>query len=100
MNKTDSLDSSHEHKNEELVKRTNIEDSPFEIITINNEHWGVIGKYRITEKSESKYKIQKQLKDITWNMIVTVILVLMQENLVIHDEIKREMRKTKKRINP
>jgi vacuolar-type H+-ATPase subunit F/Vma7 len=39
-------------------------------------HFGVMGDYRITEKSNSKKEIKKQLENITWNRIIQVVMIL------------------------
>jgi translation elongation factor P/translation initiation factor 5A len=67
-------------KNEELVKREDVKDSPFQIITIDGKTFGVMGKYRITEASNSKRKIKEELSKITWNRIIQVIMLLNEVN--------------------
>jgi hypothetical protein len=63
-------------KGEEMIKRKNIKDSPFEIITIDKESFGVMGEYRITEKYKTVTKVKEELEKITWNRIVQVIMIL------------------------
>ena len=70
---------------EELVKRENIDDSPFQIITQEGYSFGVMGEYRVTDKDNDKNKIKKELKKITWNRIVQVIMIL--------DELKTKINK-------
>ncbi len=74
-----------ENSGEELVKRENIEDSPFQIITQEGYSFGVMGEYRVTDKDNDKSKIKKELKKITWNRIVQVIMIL--------DELKTKINK-------
>lgn len=70
-----------ENKGEELIKRLEVENTPFMIITSDERSWGVLGNYRITEFGKKK-DILKELKEITWNRIIQVIMILneIQEN--------------------
>ena len=52
---------------EELIKRVQIKDSPFEVITQDGYSFGVMGNYRLTEKSNDAKEVAKELKKITWN---------------------------------
>jgi len=63
---------------EELIQRKDVKDTPFTIIskTDTNEHFAVIGEYRITEVYDSKNKVEKEVKKITWNRIVQVMMIL------------------------
>ncbi len=74
--------------NKELVERENLKDTPFEIITIDNESFGTMGEYRITEKNKSKEEIKKELGKITWNRIIQIVMIL--------EEIKEKINKTNK----
>ncbi len=77
-------------KNEELVKRQNIKDTPFTMISIDGEHFGVMGDYRITEKYMDKKKLERDLKKVTWNRITQIYMILEEEK----ERVKNE--KTKK----
>jgi len=61
---------------EELVKRKQLKDSPFEIITQEGYSFGVMGEYRVTEKADTVKEIEKELKKITWNRIIQVVMIL------------------------
>lgn len=65
-------------QNEELLVKTDIEGTPFTVISVKdtNEHFGVMGKYRITETHDTKEEVIDILKQITWNRIVQVILLI------------------------
>lgn len=62
--------------NSELVGREEIKNSPFHVVTIDGESFGVMGDYRLTEKNRSKKEVVKQLKSITWNRVIQVIMIL------------------------
>jgi hypothetical protein len=71
----------------ETIKREDVKDSPFTIITVDEGSFGVMGEYRLTEVGNIK-EIRKQLKTITWNRIVQVIMLL--------DEMKNNLKTNKK----
>lgn len=60
----------------EVIERFQVEKSPFTIISVNGEHFGVMGEYRMTESYESRGACEKELKQITWNRIIQVMMVL------------------------
>ena len=64
---------------EELVKREDIKDTPFTIVTIEEESFGAMGGFRLTEKG-TKEEIKKELEEITWNRIVQVMMILNELN--------------------
>jgi len=66
--------------NKELIEREEIENSPFTIITVEGKSFGVMGKYRLTEEGKDKDEVRKELKEITWNRIIQVMMILDQIN--------------------
>ena len=70
---------------EELIKRKQVKDSPFEVITQDGYSFGVMGNYRLTEKSNDAKDVEKQLKKITWNRIIQIVMIL--------DEVKSKIKK-------
>lgn len=68
----------NEQEGEELVTRKQIDDSPFTIIGTEGKFFGTVGKYRITEPMKTEKAVEKELKDITWNRIVQVMLILIE----------------------
>lgn len=75
----------------ETIKREEIKDSPFHVITIEGESFGVMGDYRLTEKANNAREIKKQLSKITWNRIVQVIMLLDEVKTKINNKIKKEV---------
>ena len=71
----------------ETIKREDVKDSPFTIITIEGKSFGTMGEYRLTEEGNIK-EIRKQLKTITWNRVIQVIMLL--------DEMKNNLKTNKK----
>jgi hypothetical protein len=74
--------------NEELIKRVQIKDSPFEVITQQGYSFGVMGNYRLTEKSNDAKEVAKELKKITWNRVIQIVMIL--------DEVKSKIKKQEK----
>mgnify|MGYP000732563874 CR=1 FL=1 len=70
---------------EELIKRVQIKDSPFEVITQDGYSFGVMGNYRLTEKSNNAKEVAKELKKITWNRVIQIVMIL--------DEVKSKIKK-------
>tara|TARA_R110002012_G_scaffold26191_3_gene85601 strand:+ start:84 stop:389 length:306 start_codon:yes stop_codon:yes gene_type:complete len=75
----------------ETIKREEIKDSPFHVITIEGQSFGVMGDYRLTEKSASASEVKEELSKITWNRIVQVIMLLDEVKSKINNKIKKEI---------
>jgi hypothetical protein len=69
VNKKDSL-------SKEMIERDEIKDSPFTVITMEGQSFGVMGDYRLTEKSDTKEEVIEKLEKITWNRIIQVMMIL------------------------
>ena len=61
-----------------LVSRKEVKETPFEIISLNdkNEHFAVLGEYRLTEKYGDPRMAEKEVEKITWNRLIQVIMVI------------------------
>ena len=68
-------------ENKELITRKNVKDSPFEVIGITdkNEYFAVLGEYRITEKFKSEKEAIKEVKGISWNRVIQVMMILIEK---------------------
>ena len=67
-----------QNSNYELMERTDIEDTPFTIITTEEGSFGVMGKFRITEKG-TYTDVKKELEKITWNRVIQVTMLLWEQ---------------------
>ena len=85
---TDVSTTASKKSGKELIKREDIPNSPFEVITTDGKSFGVMGKFRITEEG-TKAQIKKELKEITWNRIIQVIMLLSQ----LQEEQKQQTKK-------
>lgn len=65
---------------EELIKKTNVPNSPFHVISLKdqNQHFGCLGQFRITELHDTFKEAEKDTKAITWNRIIQVITLVNQ----------------------
>lgn len=73
-------------KNKELVERHEIENSPFTVIKTENDVFGTMGKYRITEPYDSIEECEKALKEFSWNRVMQVVMLLVEELTPRKDE--------------
>lgn len=60
----------------EMVERNLIEGSPFTVISVEDKHFGVMGEYRVTEEMKSRGEVEDELRCITWNRIIQVMMIL------------------------
>lgn len=69
----------------ELIKRFEVENSPFTIIWEENIGWyAVIGNYRMTEARQTKEAIEKEIKVPTWEMIIRVVGIITESIIKIN----------------
>lgn len=78
MTKVKKLNVDEPTQTEELIKREDVENSPFQVITTEEGSFGVMGKYRLTEVYKDKKTAIKDLKKITWNRLVQVFMLLQE----------------------
>ncbi len=71
-----NVEKTKDNSSEELVKRKTIENTPFEIITVDGKSFGAMGQYRVTEPKDTVKKVETELKKITWDRIVQVVMIL------------------------
>jgi translation elongation factor P/translation initiation factor 5A len=75
-------------KSKQLIKKIDIKDSPFQVVTVDGRSFGVMGQYKVTEDSDSVREVKEKLEAITWNRIIQVVLLL--------DDIKNKVNKEEK----
>lgn len=74
-----------------LIEFTDVENTPFKIVSQENEFFGIMGKHRITEKYEDKEQLEKELRAFDWNRLVQVMVILTEElNKDVLTELKEE----------
>jgi len=77
--------------NKQTIERIEIKDSPFHVITIEGESFGVKRNYRLTKKTRSNDECVKELEKITWNRIVQVIMLLEDVKTKMNNKIKEQV---------
>ena len=66
-----------DNENSLMIERYPIKETPFTVITLEEKrHFGVMGEYRITEEMKSRGEVEDELKCITWNRVMQVMLIL------------------------
>lgn len=68
------------NSNYELIKRMDVQDSPFMVITTEGKSFGVLANYRITQEWDTEEEAYKDVQEITWNRIIQVITILNEIN--------------------
>lgn len=65
-------------ENEQLVKRTEIKDTPFTIIEVEGMYFGTIGNYKMTETFKTFDEAHDAITANTWNNVTNLFIVLHQ----------------------
>jgi len=79
----------------ELVERYQVPNSPFTVIKVEGKNFGVMGEYRVTEEMNSRGEVEDELKCITWNRIIQVMMILEE----IRKKDKNFNKKVKEQLN-
>jgi hypothetical protein len=61
---------------EELLKRHEVNESPFVIIETNEKFFGTLGRYRLTEDYTTLSSCKTALTKPTWDRIIQVSILL------------------------
>lgn len=56
-----------------------LEGTPFTLVTDNGKVFGVMGKYRLTEGFENEEEAEKEVKTITWDRLIQVFSIMINE---------------------
>lgn len=73
---------------QELVKREEVEQTPFTIVTTEEGSFLTMGKYRLTE-AKTIEEIRKEAKQVTWNRLIQVIMLLNETMKEVNEEINK-----------
>lgn len=66
-------------KGTETVKRTELEDTPFIIVSMDGKHFGSMGNYKVTDFYDDFEKAKKATLKMTWSRVVQVCLILIKQ---------------------
>jgi len=62
-----------ETQNEEMIKRTEIPNSPFMVITTKEGSFGALGNYKLTENYSTEKEAINATQAMTWNRLIQVM---------------------------
>ncbi len=82
-----SKNSELEEEKTELVKRIDMEDSPFIVVETRGQFFGAMGNYRLTELYDDLDECKKEVEEFSWNRVVQVMMLL-NEKLNVNNELK------------
>ena len=73
---------------EELVKREEVEHTPFTIVTTEEGSFLTMGKYRLTE-AQTIEEVRQEAKKVTWNRLIQVMMLLNETMGEMKEEINK-----------
>ena len=74
------------NQNTELIKRTDIPNSPFIIVSTEEGHFGALANYKMTPTYGTEKEVLDDLGDVTWNKITNLIIVLIEKTKTLNLE--------------
>jgi thioredoxin-related protein len=66
-------------KNEELVKRTEVENTPFVLVEQDGNKFLTLGNYRITDVDLTDEELKELTKGVNWLFLTTVVGVIAEQ---------------------
>ena len=75
-NETDKQNSSDDRQ---LVEMHRIANTPFTAVKANDEWFLIMGKYRLSEKLESKEACEEMVKDTSWDMLMRIMHIIVED---------------------
>lgn len=94
LNMSSSTESTPNSESSHLVKREHIEGTPFWMIEKDGKAFATMGKYRITEPMESKELVKAWMDEHTWELVLTVIGIVLEEAGVLPLRTKEVLKKS------
>lgn len=64
---------------DQILEQKPIEGTPFHTVRMDNKYFLAIGKYRLTEPTESEEDVIKESEVVTWNRLIAVMAIIAQE---------------------
>jgi len=77
-NKEMTIVKNEQEETTELFTKTEVENTPFIIITMNGKSFGTFGQYRITEEYHTIEQVKTELEKITWNRIIQISSLIVE----------------------
>lgn len=77
-------------KNEELVERIEVENTPFTVAGVKQGWFVLIGNTRLTDGLESKEEALEDAKRVDWERMMQVMSVMIEQYAKLTIEVKDE----------
>ncbi|AXH76973.1 MAG: hypothetical protein [Microviridae sp.] len=74
-----NMDSS---KNEKLYESTPIQDTPFQVVKMQEKYFLALGKYRLTDLMDTFEAVEQEVINSTWDLLFRVISVAVTESII------------------
>lgn len=81
-------DNSNSSKNTEMIQREEVENSPFQIITIEGKHFLTLGNYRVTEETTDKEILREMVKQRDWRLLASYTTIIAEKVINEHNNEK------------
>lgn len=78
-NASETLKENYSNDKSKLIEKIEIENTPFTIMKHKDEWYILIGKYRLSEGYINKLEALEEAKKMTWEKIMQVIGVMIEE---------------------
>lgn len=86
-----------ENENEELVKVTPIDETPFGILKAGDKYCLVLGKYRLTENLGSEEAVREEATNTSWERIMQIASIMVSESEEI-SSIRKSLKEIQERL--
>lgn len=92
----------NESNSNELIERVPIEDTPFTAIRYDNKWFLTMGKYRLTEPTDSLEQIQEDAQRADWARVMQIMQIMIDENNTAqkHQRAKEEVEQMQSLTKP
>lgn len=70
------IDKENSSKEEKLIERINLDNTPFTMVKENGKWFGLMGDYKMTEDLEKMEDVKKLLEKPNWNIIVGLVTAI------------------------
>ena len=64
---------------EELAKVTEIEDTPFTVVRVDDKYFLALGRWRLCEPVESEEEARAEADDMSWNRLLSIMTAVAEE---------------------
>lgn len=72
-------------KGKVAIETHEVKGTPMVVMRQENEYWGCIGKYRLTERMDSKQGVIDEITEMSWNNIIKMIMIVGDMNININE---------------